>query len=143
MTSPTLQAEQIPPTINEQSDNAIKWILALFSGKYQQCQESLFKFTDNGDPSYCCLGVAEKILGNDPRKMKIEGLAWLTPKSQALLGLVNDRGVDCDGLNDTEELNFKQIAIHLLNNEYHWSLHELWMLIREKASKNKQLAKYI
>lgn len=40
-----------------------KWISALESGKYRQCNGTLCKPNDNKKLTYCCLGVLSKVQG--------------------------------------------------------------------------------
>jgi hypothetical protein len=48
-----------------------KWVKALRSGKYKQCQESLCKIsTDDGSESFCCLGVLTDLYLQDRKKQK-------------------------------------------------------------------------
>jgi len=50
-----------------------KWVAALRSGKYTQASGELYNtfFDDEDNPydGYCCLGVAEKIMGTDLNTM--------------------------------------------------------------------------
>lgn len=41
--------------------NAIKWVVALRSGKYIQCKETL----QSDNSLFCCLGVASKVYENE------------------------------------------------------------------------------
>lgn len=48
-------------TIKEQQENAIKWLEALLSGKYEQGKNCL----GDEDTGYCCWGLGCKIVGID------------------------------------------------------------------------------
>lgn len=48
-----------------------KWVKALRSGKYKQCQESLCKINpDDGSESFCCLGVLMDLYLQDRKNQK-------------------------------------------------------------------------
>lgn len=53
-------------------DFAEKWLKALRSGKYKQCDGKLYKEEESG---FCCLGVACEFSGVNP--YEIDGVGWI------------------------------------------------------------------
>ena len=53
-------------TTEKQRENAIKWIKALLSGQYEQCDSYMRMLNPiNKKLSYCCWGVGRHVLGLD------------------------------------------------------------------------------
>src|SRR5262245_7943484 len=65
------------------NENAKKWVEALRSGKYKQCQNQMF----DGD-GYCCLGVAQLVVGLEVRQHS----KLLTLPAMEKLGLTYQNG---------------------------------------------------
>lgn len=89
-----------------------KWLAALRSGDYKQARNSLFNklvvSNEAGEklkvPTYCCLGVACKVLGIAETSRQYEAYMDLKPQIPSEL---QDR---CITWNDTERFDFAQIA---------------------------------
>lgn len=87
-----------------------KWLAALRSGKYAQCEGTLRKenYLGSGNDAYCCLGVLQLVAtGKKPRLDK--GLPSKNVCSAVGLqrGCVTERLVE---MNDGQGKSFKQIA---------------------------------
>lgn len=71
-----------------------KWIKALRSGEYKQCEGRLRKGNQNGS-TFCCLGIAEKVIGL-PREnfgeLDIKHIEDLDHLQQSRLIKMNDGG---------------------------------------------------
>ena len=75
-------------TYANQKANVKKWVAALRSGDYKQCQQQLAEVDDRGKHSYCCLGVACEVLGVPYNP----GSGDLPSKAVKLLGLRTSDG---------------------------------------------------
>lgn len=91
-----------------------KWVAALRSGKYKQGQHSLH---NSGANTYCCLGVAYKIVGYTNKKLIGQAQldvdkdyrkvpAVLREKCEA----ENDLTSKLIDMNDSDRTSFKRIA---------------------------------
>lgn len=63
--------------------DAVKWLAALRSGRYEQCKEQLFD-----GKGYCCLGVLQMELGGEIVKsgsIELPHLLWLAKKKITFL----------------------------------------------------------
>jgi len=89
------------------------WIKALQSGKYKQGKSRLYRTKDD---TYCCLGVAEHILGTPNEQLRGVGMpqdlkgysrfpAGLSNCIINLLANMNDRGVTFEHIADYIEEN--------------------------------------
>lgn len=116
--------------------NAKKWIKALRSGKYNQARGLLREVTDDGEVTYCCLGVACDLYAKEHRlsweekdvryfegdtqtKYSLLGERFSLPEEVAeWLGMnpggeftfKDGRSSDLVTQNDDEKKSFKQIA---------------------------------
>ena len=92
--------------IQEQKD---KWVKALRSGEYRQCQRQLRESTADGY-GYCCLGVFCELNGytiDDTGLLALNGTFGYTDL-KALIG--NNIVNELITLNDTENKTFSEIA---------------------------------
>lgn len=119
------------------NDNAKKWVAALRSGKYQQCQNALCREID-GQYTFCCLGVACDLFQKENSSLEIttgpddsiaydktisylpiEVKAWLNIKSNCggymnmsyTLAHDNDHGQSFNEIADIIEENEKELFI--------------------------------
>jgi hypothetical protein len=98
-----------------------KWLKALRSGKFKQCQESLY----DGE-GYCCLGIACKIAYKNIPK-------WIN--DDYVLGEKGDTG---------EKRKIKNIPLVLLGDENHNPIVKELIRMNDKYGKSfKQIANYI
>ncbi len=85
--------------------NAKIWIKALRSGKYIQCRGSITERRNH--PSYCCLGVACKVLnGSIPRRNAYDKVFELLDYS------IKDEFRFID-MNDRQGKSFEEIAAYI------------------------------
>lgn len=85
-----------------------KWVEALRSGKYRQCQEKLHVYRTN---KYCCLGVLARICTDHSTKQLAEGISgW------ERLGSLDDfQGEKLASMNDSGK-SFAEIADYIEKN---------------------------
>jgi len=101
-----------------------KWVKALRSGKYKQTRGQLMSRDQKNKPTYCCLGVLERVSGVSVKELerKIQnweesenddavGLACIPGKSH--LGLSYNMREKLAKMNDLEDLSFAEIADHI------------------------------
>ncbi len=105
-----------------------EWISALESGKYKQTQDTLREYDRVSHRSkFCCLGVLCEVLGLQRLRYSETGFNYITPsgveldtlldlKTCNLVGLTVDDQETLIGLNDSEELSFKEIAKYIREN---------------------------
>jgi len=117
------------------TENQERWLQALESGEYEQCQGTLINMSAKGASCYCCLGLGCKILGMTPMKTDRGFLGfggsstYLTLLAIRELGLrsndgqfktpIFERGNQYDSLealNDNAKWTFKQIAAYIRSN---------------------------
>lgn len=105
-------------SVEQQAANREKWKAALRSGEYKQAAKSLRRCVF-GEMRYCCLGVADEILGYDRIKdgadhssltCKVEYAIGDTAIFNRILGLSSKTQGDLMLLNDERRMNFKGIA---------------------------------
>lgn len=83
-----------------------EWVRLLRSGEWRQGYGRLKERGWTSDGKYCCLGVlVEGVLGDECN-------AQIMPLSHQIdrIGLTPDEAGACSGFNDTDRLNFRQIA---------------------------------
>lgn len=90
-----------------------KWVKALRSGEYKQGKNGLY----NSDGSYCCLGVACKIVGNSNEELGLIG--YIEPelikdykKVPSILEREEELASKLAKMNDTGK-SFNQIAAYI------------------------------
>jgi hypothetical protein len=117
------------------------WVKPLTSRKYEQGKEVLCRIKNNGDKSFCCLGVLTDLYQQDRAKKKKKKLSVdfhenfdesvisfngvsgvLSPSVMQWAGMKHSEGTHCDEhddcynlaeMNDTECLSFIKIANHI------------------------------
>jgi hypothetical protein len=104
-----------------------KWLAALRSGEYAQCKMVLQSEEGPGEaPSYCCLGVLQKVVDGDVERgpmgtpLGLPTQAWFNKngitnietshRANIYTRSVGYGGQSASGLNDMCELTFPQIA---------------------------------
>ena len=97
--------------------DAMTWVEALRSGKYEQCKEMLYDSNVNG---YCCLGVLNKIMPHEyPSDLDEGELLLITEKFNSPTGRIYSLDIELSELNDgkrerndnyIEPLSFNEIA---------------------------------
>lgn len=102
-----------------------KWVNALRSGEYEQGTDHLMQMDDDGNKTFCCLGVAMDITGNSPDdEGTIDNTIHSTKGIPAcLIGACDDNPLvqklvkmnDGDSWGDVkkEPKSFKQIAAYI------------------------------
>jgi len=115
--------------IEQQSENAIKWIddLLITTAKQGECQ------LGDENRGFCCLGRGCHILGIDYDSEKAT-----SKKFRDSVGLASRSGrptmpdlSTLIHLNDIKKLTFAQIADHLIQNADAYFLDGVWQLIQE------------
>lgn len=96
-----------------------KWVPALRSGKYQQCQ-GLLKHADGNDQcTFCCIGVLVDVMElgwevHDPYSYKIAStvasVTNLTPEAMLRAGLTVEQESELVDMNDSGMASFDEIA---------------------------------
>lgn len=90
-----------------------KWVAVLRSGEYQQCRGTLRRTDDEGNKSFCCLGVLCEINGHpvpDLRSRTTSGnlydllAEWIGEDNSRTLQMKND------GARGTHQHSFLEIA---------------------------------
>ena len=117
------------------------WVKALTSKKYKQGKEFLCRVENNGDKSFCCLGVLTDLYQQDRAKKKKKKLSvdfdkdigqsviafdgvseLLSPSVMQWAGMKHSDGTHCDEhedcynlaeMNDLDCLSFIKIANHI------------------------------
>lgn len=82
-----------------------KWIKALRSGYYKQGKEALCLIPSVNDRQYCCLGVAQKVLGLKTSTTKLGMVSC-----SFLPSIIQDKLVR---MNDVDSRSFAYIATYI------------------------------
>lgn len=110
MTTVLLRPRSVAPAVRV---NRVIWLRALCSGRYRQGQGTLVSIDGEGRQTFCCLGVGRKVLKGCP-PLRGEDACYLREGEAKALGLggMSDQQVLADW-NDTEGLDFVEIADRL------------------------------
>lgn len=98
-----------------------RWLKALRSGKYKQTTGMLKRIEDNGQPTFCCLGVLCDLHARTKQGKSWEGdttydgSTLTLPESVVAWAKLPDQSPDLEGselteMNDSMEYSFKRIA---------------------------------
>lgn len=91
-----------------------KWVAALRSGEFKQGQGKLKHKNDNGEISFCCLGVAREIglVNKKQQGYELCSFEFMSKKNQAKLAVMNDGS----GPQYKRPRTFKEIAAYIQRN---------------------------
>lgn len=102
-----------------------KWVEALRSGTYTQCNDALVSYNaQTGHASYCCLGVADKLFNLVPNSKDnlygsdYRGVLGLRTENGGFLRLMTVNGYDYTELTQMNDdgVTFEQIADFIETN---------------------------